>query len=103
MKIKLLTLTSLDYYSFNVLLTEMLVSHTQVGKAAAVFANRAGIVSVFIENTLLFIKKDLVFSSCPALPYTSGTIAEKRLQHYYLVKLNINKYETIQNNSLYWF
>ena len=91
MKMLLLTLTALAYSSSNVLLTELLPPYTQTKDSTAGFANCAGTISASNKHMPLFIKTDLIFPFCPALPYTSETIAEKGFNTHYLINLNINK------------
>ena len=66
MKIQLLPITVLDYYSFNVLLTELPLLYTQTKEGPAVFANCANTISASNEHMPSLIKTDLFFPSCPA-------------------------------------
>ncbi|MEP7110643.1 MAG: hypothetical protein ABI760_21805 [Ferruginibacter sp.] len=88
MKIRLLTLTSPDYYSFIVFLTELL-SFTHTKGAPAGFTNYGGTIRASHENMPLFLKMDLICPSFPALQYTSETITGKVPKTHYLLKLNV--------------
>jgi hypothetical protein len=87
MKIRLLTPTALDYYSFDAFLTQLLSYINKKGGSAG-FTNCTHTINASSQNIPL-LKTDLIFLSYPALPYTSETIAGKGLNTHPLVKLNV--------------